>query len=244
TLRAIQGEDIYRVLAVQLASFESLTNDKAIEFLQYLARKEIWACEAVASKGVWGVPDGAALIYLVAVQFLRAHDPVRANELLQTMREDYKPSFERIASELQRLDLKKTIDEYLQNVSKAIERILSKENVPSVRIKSVQSIVEGLSDQIESQFKSADWKMAINNELTAIQGGDVNKAHSLVSSLTSAMINEVQRLLSNVIKDQNKLNQAVQEIKVVVNNVPMALKLWERYSRFVAFYNVLEEVSQ
>lgn len=244
TLRAIQGEDIYRVLAVQLASFESLTNDKAIEFLQYLARKEVWACEAVASKGVWGVPDGAALIYLVAVQFLRAHDPVRANELLQTMREDYKPSFERIASELQRLDLKKTIDEYLQNVSRAIERILSNENVPSVKIKSVQSIVEGLSDQIESQFKSADWKMAINNELTAIQGGDVNKAHSLVSSLTNAMINEVQRLLSNVIKDQNKLNQAVQEIKVVVNNVPMALKLWERYSRFVAFYSVLEEVSQ
>jgi len=86
--------------------------------------------------------------------------------------------------------------------------------------------------------------MAINNELTAIQGGDVNKAHSLVSSLTNAMINEVQRLLSSVIKDQNKLNQAVQEIKFVVNNVPMALKLWERYSRFVAFYNVLEEVSQ
>jgi hypothetical protein len=30
----------------------------------------------------------------------------------------------------------------------------------------------------------------------------------------------------------------------VVNNVPMELKLWERYSRFVAFYSVLEEVSR
>jgi hypothetical protein len=26
--------------------------------------------------------------------------------------------------------------------------------------------------------------------------------------------------------------------------VPMELKLWERYSRFVAFYSVLEEVSR
>jgi O-antigen ligase len=244
TLRAIQGEDIYRVLAVQLASFEPLTSDKAIEFLQYLARKEVWACESVAAKGVWGVPDGAAPIFLVAIQFLRAQDSVRGNQLLQTMRDDYKQSFERIAKELQNLDLKKTIDEYLQNVSKAIERILSKEDVASVKIKSVQSIIEGLSSQIESQFKSADWKIAISNELSAIQKGDVFKVYSLVSSLLNAMLNEVQRLLSNVIKDQNKLNQAVQDMTNVVNNVPMELKLWERYSRFVAFYSVLEEVSR
>jgi hypothetical protein len=198
----------------------------------------------VAAKGVWGVPDGAAPIFLVAIQLLRAQDPVRGNQLLQTMRDDYKQSFERIAKELQNLDLKKTIDEYLQNVSKAIERILSKEDVASVKIKSVQSIIEGLSSQIESQFKSADWKIAINNELSAIQKGDVFKVYSLVSSLPNAMLNEVQRLLSNVIKDQNKLNQAVQDMTNVVNNVPMELKLWERYSRFVAFYSVLEEVSR
>jgi hypothetical protein len=129
-------------------------------------------------------------------------------------------------------------------VSKAIERILSKEDVASVKIKSVQSIIEGLSSQIESQFKSADWKIAISNELSAIQKGDVFKVYSLVSSLMNAMLNEVQRLLSNVIKDQNKLNQAVQDMTNVVNNVPMELKLWERYSRFVAFYSVLEEVSR
>ncbi|MGE0032336.1 MAG: O-antigen ligase family protein, partial [Pseudothermotoga sp.] len=244
TLRAVRGEDIYRFLAVQLASFEPLTSDRAIEFLQYLARREIWACEAMAAKRVWAVPDGAAMVLLAAAHSLKAQDPVLSEQILKAMQEDYRPSFERIVTELQRLDLKKSIDEYLSQVSNAIERILSEEDIPSVRIKSVRSIVEGLSDQIESQFKSANWKIAIDNELAAIQNGEVNKVHTLVSDLPNAMFNEVQRLFANVIKDQDRLNQAVQEIKSVVNSVPLALKLWERYSRFVAFYTILEEVSR
>lgn len=244
TVRAARGEDIYRLLAVQMLSIEPLVSDVTIDFLSNLARKEIWACEAMAAKGVWAVPDGVAPVLLVSTLALREQDPARAEQLLKAMKEDYRPSYDRISKEFQRLDLKSEIEKYLSVVSSAIAQVLTKEDVPSVRIEAIQSIIKGLANQIEDQLRSANWKSVISNELTALRNGDVTKVYSLISNLPGALFNELQRLVAGTVKDQNRLNQILQDVTAVLNDVPLNLKLWERYSRFVAFYGVLEEVSQ
>lgn len=244
TVRAARGEDIYRSLAVVMASFEPLDSEQSIEFLQRLGLKEVWACEAMASKGVWAVPDGVAPILMAAAQKLQGRDSARAREIFKLIQEKYKPSFERISKERDKIDLKSEVNMYLAELSKAVGDILSKENIPSARIKAVQTVITDLSSQMEAQLKSADWKQAIKNELTAFQRGSFATVHSLISNLPDAMRNQLQKLLSGLIKDADKLSQILQQISQIASNVPMQMWLWERYSRFIAMYDVLKEVVQ
>lgn len=244
TTRAAQGEDIYRSLAVMMTIFEPLDSEHTLEFLKRLASKEVWACEAMAAKGVWAVPDGVAPILLAAAQKLQSKDPQMASEILKFMLERYKTSRELIMKELGEIELKSEIDSYLKEISKSVVDSLIKEAVPSVRINTVQAIIEGFSTQIETQLKQADWKQAIKSEISAFQRGNFNVAYSLVANLPNTMLSQLQKILSNLVKDQNKINQILQQISQVANNVPERIWLWERYSRFIAIYETLEEVSQ
>ncbi|MEN3008224.1 O-antigen ligase family protein [Pseudothermotoga sp.] len=243
-IRAAQGEDIYRSLAVMMVNFEPLDSEHTLEFMKRLASKEVWACEAMAAKGVWAVPDGVAPILLAAAQKLQSKDPQMASEILKFMLERYKTSRELIMKELGEIELKSEIDSYLKEISKSVADSLTKEAIPSVRINTAQTIIEGFSAQIETQLKQADWKQAIKNEILAFQKGNFNVAYSLVANLPNTMLSQLQKILSNLVKDQNKINQILQQISQVVNNVPERIWLWERYSRFIAIYETLEEVSQ
>lgn len=244
TVRAAQGEDIYRSLAAMMASFEPLDSERSVEFLQRLALREVWACEAMAAKGVWAVPDGVMPVLMAAAQKLQSRDPARAGEIFKLMQEKYRPSFERISKERDKIDLKSEANVYLAELSKAVGDILSKENIPSARIKAVQTVIVDLSSQIEAQLKGADWKQAIKNELAAFQRGSFTTVHSLISNFPDAVMSQLQRLLSGLIKDPDRLSQILQQISQTANNVPRQMWLWERYSRFIAMYDVLEEVSR
>jgi len=57
-------------------------------------------------------------------------------------------------------------------------------------------------------------------------------------------MSQLQRFLSGLIKDPDRLSQILQQISQTANNVPRQMWLWERYSRFIAMYDVLEEVSR
>jgi len=239
-LRAISGEDIYRLTATLAVSIDSVTDTKIFSLIEYLAQKESWACEGMASKGVWAVPDGVAeYLWAAAAQFERS-DSERAKDLYRKMMQLYQSAYNRISEEIKRFDVEQIIQKYLDGIAEMLTNILLESGVSTDRVEAVKGTVREFAPQIQRYLRNIDWEAIVRAELNSIvYDKKYNQKFTLSNSIPNALKNEVLNLITLVVKDQAKASQAFDKVSSRVVNLPDELLLWERESRFLAFYQLL-----
>jgi O-antigen ligase len=238
--KAISGEDIYRLLATLAASSAEVTDETILSLLEYLAEKEAQACEGMASKNVWGVPDGASEFLLIAAEKFEDFDPERAKQIYRKMLEIYTPAYERISKHIESLDIGKAVSEYMDKISSNLSIALIEKGMDVEKVEIVEKIVEDYVQQIQSYLKNINWKDIINNELdVAIKENNWNEKFVLSRNIANVLSGELQKLISSVTSDDNTAIQVFQKISSSVSSLPYSILLWERESRFIAFYSIL-----
>ncbi|MEJ5229245.1 MAG: O-antigen ligase family protein [Pseudothermotoga sp.] len=238
--RAISGEDIYRLMATLAVSINSVTDEKIFSLIEYLAQKESWACEGMASKGVWAVPDGVAeYLWAAAAQFEKS-DSERAKDLYRKMMQLYQPAYSRIGEDIKRFDVEKIVEKYLGDIAEALSNALLQSGVSVDRVEAVKGTIGEFIPQIQRYLRNIDWEAIVRAELNSIvYDKKYNQKFTLTNSIPNALKNEVLNLITLVIKDQTKASQAFDKVSSAIVNLPSELLLWERESRFLAFYQLL-----
>lgn len=238
--RAISGEDIYRMIATLSVSIDSVTSDKILSLLQYLAQEESWACEGMAKKGVWAVPDGVAEYLWVAAAELEKTDSDRAKELYKKMIQLYQPAYERIENDVKKLKIDLLVETYLNGISQVLTQGLLESGVSADRVQAVKETIKNFVPQIQNYLKSIDWEAIVRAELNSlVYDKKWNQKFTISRNLYSALLNEFRNLINLSLKDQIKASQVLNRVSAKVTDLPDQLLLWERESRFLEFYKML-----
>ncbi len=239
-LRAISGEDVYRMISTLAVLIDPITSDRILDLLQYLAQKEAWACEGMAAKGIWAVPDGVAEYIWVAAADLEKTDLQKAKDLYKKMLQLYQPSYERIEKDVKKINTDLAIENYLNIISQALSSVLVENGVAAEKVQAINETVKGFAPQIQSYLKNIDWEAIIRSELNSlVYDRKWNQKFTISRNLSNAMLNEIRNLISLSLKDQTKISQVLNKISAKIADLPDQLLLWERENRFLEFYKML-----
>ncbi|MFN3283331.1 MAG: hypothetical protein ACK40Q_03770, partial [Pseudothermotoga sp.] len=238
--KAISGEDIYRMIATLAVSLDSLTSSWMLDLLEYLAQVEAWACEGMAAKGVWGVPDGVGEYLWVIAAELEKTESDKAKNLYKKMIQMYQPAYERIGKQIKGIDIDSEIENYLSRISLALSRVLAENGVTFEKIQATNGAIKGFAPQIQNYLKNIDWEAIVRAELNSlVYDKKWNHKFTITKNLSETLLSEIRNLINLLLKDQNKTSQVLNRILPAVANLPYQLLLWEREIRFLEFYKML-----
>lgn len=238
--KAISGEDIYRMIATLAVSLDSLTSSWMLDLLEYLAQVEVWACEGMAAKGVWGVPDGVAEYLWVIAAELEKTESDKAKNLYKKMIQMYQPAYERINKQIKSIDIDSEIENYLSGISLALSRALAENGVTPEKIQATNGSIKGFAPQIQNYLKNIDWEAIVRAELNSlVYDKKWNHKFTITKNLSETLLSGIRNLVNSLLKDQNKASQVLNKILPTVANLPYQLLLWEREIRFLEFYKML-----
>ncbi len=238
--KALSGEDIYRTIATLTVSMDSITSSWVIELLEYLAQQEAWACEGMAAKGVWAVPDGVAEYLWVVAAELEKTEPDKAKSLYKKMIQMYQPAYERIEKEIKKLRLESAIERYLKNIALVTSTALADIGISNERIKATTEPIKTLVPQVQSHLRNLDWEAIVRSELNIlVYDKRWNQKFTINKNLSESLLSEVSKLINLVVKDQNKVSHVMSKVSPNIINLPYELLLWEREIRFLEFYKML-----
>lgn len=238
--KAISGEDVYRMIATSAVSIDSVNSNWVLDLLQYLAQEEAWACEGMAAKGVWAVPDGLAEYMWVAAAELEKIDSDKAKNLYEKMIQMYQPAYERIEKDIKRLNIKLAIENYLNNTSQILSNLLAQNDIASEKVQAISETVKSFVSQIESYLRNIDWEAIVRAELNSlVYDKKWNQKFTISKNLSNALLSEIRNLVNLSLKDQNKVSQILNRVLPTITDLPDELLLWERESRFLEFYKML-----
>lgn len=236
--KAFAGEDVYRLLA---KSAEDLNNEKLNEFLIWISEKELWACENMAKKGIWAVPDGAIDSLLVLVGRTMKKDKTEAKRLANFIIEKYKESYNRLKGQLNELSLERNVEKYLSQITAALKQSLTDLGVEKKQIDQISDLLRSLSKELSEQLTFIDWYAIARFEVRSLILDGQNQKHILLSKyLTNFLTRYLSDILGRIITDQTILGKANKELTKIIEKVPQELLVWERINRFTAYYDFLQ----
>ncbi|AEH50702.1 O-antigen ligase family protein [Pseudothermotoga thermarum] len=237
--RAFSGEDIYRVVA---KSAEDTGDKRLNEFIVWVAEKEIWACENMAKKGVWAVPNGAIDSICVLIGRIMREDEKRGKEFVENVLGMYKSSYERLKVDLQKIQVEKAVEQYIDQVKDGVVKILNDLKVDKNRILTIETSIKRLEGELRRLLSSLDWKIVARYEVNfLIKDGQHRKKVLLSNYLSDEIRRHIEEITGKIVTDQTTLAKFKENLSGVVKNIPFDLLLWERINRFISYYDVLAE---
>ncbi len=218
--RAVKGEDIYRYFANIAIRIKSLTDEKNLEFLTWLAKKEIWATEMMEKRGVWGVPDMVFdFMHAIALYYSTKKNYEKAASWYEKILNMYEDTEIRIREEIPKRR------ESAENSLKKLAELLSKK---AEREKDWKLVYKILEQSLEEFSKHSVWVSVSANEMREFLKGNTSFKYDIWSSLTEKTSGYISKIL-NLSKDD-----VVKTLKT-----PTHVLIYERYLRFDGHYRLV-----
>ncbi len=238
--KAFAGEDIYRVMA---KSAEDMDDKRLNDFIIWVAEKEIWACENMAEKGIWAVPDGAIDSVCVIIGRIMKHDATAAKKILSDILESYENSYRRVSSQLRSFDLAKSVERYLDQVALTLAKTMEELKIERALTEAIANSVRKLNNILVDQLMFIDWEAVARSEVKSLVYDSENSKRIILEKyLTDKTSQYILGVTGRIVRDQSTLGRINNALSNVVQNIPSELLLWERLSRFVRYYEALRKL--
>ena len=245
-IESLKGQDVYRLFATLTSGMGTLTDQNVLKLLFWLAEREAWACKYMAQKGVWAVPDALGDFLFTAQDELFKNGSVYDSFLiLQEMLNIYREHYKRISSDIQNIDVAKALGAHIDSASSRILTQLQKNSVPSGRIEFVLNKIQQMKSQAIQYVQGIEWQEVIETEISELlnvskaANRDWTKKVLIWNSISSALTNEIDRVLKYAGIESDLVRQIVQSFHDEITQEPFYVALWERENRFLAFFKFL-----
>lgn len=239
------GQDIYRYFANLTVQALDPVNVESRNLLVDMARLEAETCMNMERKGVWGVPDGV-MDYLHAF----AHECQTISEYQESiytykqMLEWYKENYNYISKKLENKDYwDKNYEQFINNAKNNLDAILEKDEKGYLS----NSLTVMFEERLRALYKFISGMDFVNivreyiaelDKLPPSYWPRVNKAGVWKTNAYNSM-----KDFENQLRAQKFSEEAQKQLATLLSSVINfdLMQLYERYARFKAHYELIEE---
>ncbi len=238
--RAVKGQDIYRYFANRAVEIQPIYIRPNYDFLEWLAQKEIWACEKMDAVGVWGVPD-MIMDFMHAIALIYTHSNMKGSGLKLMKRdiEMYENTFYRISSQMER---------WKEKARSEMERKIESFNafLDAKLVDMDENRREYLKTKIKEEFEKAfegfektDWLDLVADEMRRFVS---NKAYTYRRNPWNDVLQKVYQdaalMVFKMTGSRKKGDEVYKTVSSMVSPGP-SMYIYERYLRFKAHYRLM-----
>ncbi|HIP92642.1 MAG TPA: hypothetical protein EYH25_04255 [Thermotoga sp.] len=236
---AVKGQDIYRYFAQRAFDVQPLTVLENYRFIEWLAEKEVWACEMMNRVGVWGVPDMVLdFLHSASFSFYRIGMKQEALRIYEKILNIYKSTERRILKQRKEwLDKALESFEYtLERVSDDLRNVLSKQGLGNEVVNIYITKFKSLFSNMVKEFASYNWVKLTAEEMRTF----INEKRSVKYDPWNSILENKLKMYQEILKGLNE--KAKKEIiNMLKSNLSQntILNIFERYLRFDAHYKLI-----
>lgn len=236
---AVKGQDIYRYFAQRAFDVQPLTVLENYRFIEWLAEKEVWACEMMDRVGVWGVPDMVLdFLHLASFSFYRIGMKQEALRIYEKILNIYKSTERRILKQRKEW-LDKALESFehtLERVSDDLRNVLSKQGLGNEVVNIYITKFKSLFSNMVKEFASYNWVKLTAEEMRTF----INEKRSVKYDPWNSILENKLKMYQEILKGLNE--EAKKEIiNMLKSNLSQntILNIFERYLRFDAHYKLI-----
>jgi O-antigen ligase len=239
------GQDIYRYFAGLTVQALDPINVESRNLLVDLAKLEIKTCKYMEAKGVWGVPDGVLdYLHALAREYQTVSEYQESVVTYSQLLEWYKESYDLVSKKVNDRDYwEKNFDTFVEDMKKRLDTVLEKDEKGYVS-NSLTPMFEDRLRRLYNTMMNTDFKKIEKEYIEELVKYPptfwmrIGKSGVWKTNAYNSM-----KDFENQIQALNFSDNAKKELTSILTAVidSNLMKLYERYARFKAHYELIKE---